>query len=215
LSVKPQWLALGIVAGVLGVLLLSNRQPLSPEGLPVIDTLQGYSDAITEAQALTKDLFDKYDAGEEMTAEDKAKLLDAARIIDNADRYLPAAVIPYLGAGKAYQFAGVLDVAQARYEQCLANVPGHKTDPIAVQTGTEAHFRLSQVQFALGNYKLAVQEADKAVKEEPGAPRYLSGRANALVQLKRVSEAKRDVKQALNLDPNDRVALGLHKLLGD
>jgi Flp pilus assembly protein TadD len=108
-----------------------------------------------------------------------------------------------------------LDVAQERYEQCLANVPGQKTDPVALQTGTEAHYRLSQVQFALANYKVALEEADKAIKAEPDAPRYLSGRANALVQLKRIPEAKKDVKKALELDPTDRVAVGLHKLLGD
>jgi tetratricopeptide (TPR) repeat protein len=212
---KRPWIAavVGIVV-LAAILLLSSNDPKSPEGMTVVDSLATYKSELLKAHEMTKPIFEKVDNGGEPTDQEKATLLDAARIIDNADRFLPNRTVPFLGAGKAYQFAGQRDLAEARYLQCLANLPyDSKDDPAIKETGYEAHYRLSQIYSDSQDYKKALTEADAAVKGHSDAPDYLVAKASALIQFKRIAEARPLLEAALKLEPTHEKAKGLLVLI--
>ncbi|MEZ0325526.1 MAG: hypothetical protein ACAH95_06445 [Fimbriimonas sp.] len=208
-----QWITpVAIAAGLVLVLVLSNRDVKSPEELELIDSQDKYSQALMTAHEMTKPIFDKTDEGDEPTEQEKDTLYKSAKIIDNANRLLPDRTIPFLGAGKAYMLAGDLETAELRFRQAIHNAAFDKT-PGSRETAFEAHYRLSQVRFKLRDYEGAFEEADKAVKGEPNGPEYLLARASALIQLKKYDEADRDIHAAVKLEPSNQEAIGLHALL--
>ncbi len=194
------------------MLVLSNRDVKSPEDLGIIDTQEGYSKGLLMAHEMTKPIFDRSDAGEEPTEQEKETLYNAAKLIDNANRLAPDKTIPFLGAGKAYMLAGDLERAELRYRQAIENAQFDKT-PGAKESGDEARYRLSLLRFKLQDYESAFEEANKAVQSQPNGVEYLVARASALIQLKRYEEADRDIHAAIRLEPNNKEAIGLHALL--
>jgi tetratricopeptide (TPR) repeat protein len=201
-----------VVGALVMVMVLSNREVNTPEGLGVVTSLDDYTKAIEMAHGLTKPIFDKADNGEELSRDEKEQLLRAAALIDNADRFLPDRTIPFLGAGKAYLLAGDLEMAEIRLRQCIDNARFDKT-PGAKETGYEAYFRLSQARFQLGDYEGARDAATEAIKGEPAGVMYLLARARALIQLKKYVDADKDIHAVAALDKTNKEAESLHKLL--
>jgi Flp pilus assembly protein TadD len=150
--------------------------------------------------------------GEDLTQKDKENLLEAAKTFRALNTFNPSLVTTAFGEGRCYQGIGQLEIAEANYRQAIENGKIDKSEP-AQLTVPEAHFRLSQVRFQVGDYESALQEAAAAVKAHPDSPNYLEARAAALVQLKRFKEADKDLHAALALDPVHKASLALHQLV--
>ncbi|MEZ0326679.1 MAG: tetratricopeptide repeat protein [Fimbriimonas sp.] len=214
ISAQKKWIVpLAIFGGLVLVLILSNREVKSPEDLGVIDTGEKYARALQIAQEMTQPIFKKADAGEALSDQEKDQLFTAGRLIDNANNLLPDRTIPFLGAGKAYMFAGDYGLAEQRFRQAINNVPFDKGTPQAQETGYEAHYRLSQLRFNIHDYKGAVEEATAAINGQPQGVEYYVARASALIQLKKYKEADFDLHSALKIEKDFQPAIRLHKLL--
>ncbi|CAN5481742.1 hypothetical protein BH11ARM1_BH11ARM1_04870 [soil metagenome] len=216
MSLKPGVILGIVVVGLAALLILSNGTPTTPEGFPLVDNVNTYKQQIIEANDKVKPLIIKAESGDDLTDQDVATLIESGKKLDNANRFQPNRVVPFLYAGKAYQFANLPELAEERYKQCLANLPYQPkdVDPKILQTGYEAHYRLSEILFNRGDYKTSLDEAMKAMTGEPESPDYLAATANALIQLKREPEASVLLTKSLTLAPKHRMSVGLAKMLG-
>jgi tetratricopeptide (TPR) repeat protein len=205
-----------LVVGAALVMYMSNREVTTPEGVPLISNVSQYNDTLRRAVDLSKGPLEAYDLGDELTAGQLNDLREAARLYDGVDLFWPTKFAPYLPAGKIYYILGDQELAQERLQQCIENAPLEQ-DPsvrgVVNATVYEAHYSLSLVKFALGDYKAAYAEANIAASGVPNSANYLAARASAAVQLKKVAEARKDVEQALKLDPNNKKSLQLQTLL--
>lgn len=179
---------------------------------PVIGHAGDYKIVLAEAERLSKEPLQKIANDEELTPQDMQSLTAASVQFQALVDFEPGLFAPHLALGMIYRSLGELETAERHLRQCLNNIPASVEDAIRA-TVAETHYQLSRVLFDRGKYKDAVSEATTAIKAEPHNPNYFAGRASALAQLDQRVEAKKDLRQALSLDPHHKRAKGLLKLL--
>lgn len=227
-------LAYPVIAVVLGLgaILLSNREPLGPSGRPIVRTVETYQKENTLSRELTLPIFAKANAGEEITAEERAKLLQAIPHLEAMNAYAPVKVGPYFVLGQIYQITGDVEAAGRAYEQSILNEPidtEERDNPALKATVIEAKALLSEVllEYAIRQSQSgakpatlkplrerALAWAEQAVKAQPDAPRYLAAKASALLALGREEEAKAAILAATAADPTHFKVRPLAALVG-
>lgn len=226
------------------VLFLSDRKVETPSGVDLIRNPNQYSEANSKAALLAFDIFRKADNGESISEDDKAKLREAEKYFEAMRLYNPTVVQSNFGAGKCFMLIGEKERAAERFEQAVMNkdIDQDKSKPNFNLTVYESMALLSEVTLDLAVEEIANQNSlsqandmvgaaaakkrsdsyfakaldysNKAVVAVPTATRYLIGRANILLALKRDADAKKDIAQAKKLSPNDPRVKMLAKLVG-
>jgi len=212
-----------VVVGAAAVVYLSNRPAISPDGQPVIMSVDQYQQVRQQVETLSKGPLLKVEAGQELSAENRASLQKSVGLVESLNGFQPNASATHVLAAKIYQALGNNVAAEERIRQAIfngeeeikmANTQGDKIR--AQQLGpavVEAHYMHSQLLLTQNDYEGALHQANHAVSSAPNSPDYLVARAAALIQLKRPEEALKDVNAALALDKTHKRGLQLLKLL--
>lgn len=215
-NVPPKYrgavIPVAVLVGFAILLFYSSGTTKMPNGVPMITNNDQYNELLKEAQDFTQKSFEKQDAGEDLTQEERVNAMKAANDFQAMNIYRPSMVFSEFAEGRCYQAVQAWDLAEAKYRQAILNGKFDKSDS-ANLTVPEAHFRLSQVRFQAGDYENALEEASRAVRAQPNNPDYLACRASVLIQLRRYDEASKDLQQALTLDPAHAKSEQLQKLL--
>lgn len=216
----PRWVWPAVGVAVLAVaLLLSNQTTTLPQsGSTAIMSDDEYVAAFKKADELSTSRIQAFEANQPLTADDKAKLREAGDLIDRIDAYKPQRASIFFASGQIHHILGEDDVAEERFRQCVLGTERQALDEsqyagIIRGTGAEAGYQLSLLLVNRRDFKGALEQADFAVKLDPQKAKYHTARASALNELRRTDEAKKELKIALALDPNDDRAKGLLHLL--
>ena len=205
--------------GALGLaMFLSNQTAPLPNGdLPVTSDAE-YNEAMTKMEGLSQDRIKASDAGRSLSSDDLAKLREASRLTDRMAAYAPLMASLYFISGKIHHILGEDQVAEERFRQCALGIakqaaaqPSDAKNLVA--TGAEAAYQLSLLLVVRRDFRGALEAADAAVKAVPLSSNYLTARASALNELRRTAEAKQDLQKALLLDPTNRRATALLRLI--
>lgn len=180
--------------------------------MPVIGQGGDYNKVLAEAESLSKVGLQKIANDEELTARDRKDLTAAAAQFQGLVAFEPTKFAPYLALGMIYRGLGNLEEAERMLKQCVNNIP-KSTDPAIIQTAAETKSQLSKALLAQGKSEDALTEANLAVETDRQNPSYLVTRASALIELKRMEEAKADLEEALRMDPSLTRASGMLKLI--
>lgn len=199
-------------------LILSNQTAPLPNGTAMIASNSEFATVEAKVQELTLGPIQAYDAGQKPSPADLKNLRAASDMVDRMTAFQPLASNFFFLSGKIHQILGEPQLAERGFRQCLllypADAESRPTERVQiVQTGAEAAYRLSLLLFSHGQIKDALQSADAAVKAFPNAPNYLVARAAALNELRRVDAAKKDLMQALALDPKNANAAALLRFI--
>lgn len=215
----PAWLPPVAFVGVLGAaLFLSNQTAPLPSGDVPIGNDAEYTEAMARMEGLSRDRIKAADAGETLTPDDLAKLREASRITDRMAAYAPLMASLFFISGKIHHVLGEDQVAEERFRQSALGIDKQiKAQPSdaanLTATGAEANYQLSILLLPKRDLKGALAAAEAAVKMVPQSSSYLTARASALNELRRTDEAKRDLQKALALDPANRRAAALLRLI--
>lgn len=210
--------AIAVAAFLIAALLifLSGRQTTTPEGLPLISTREEFETTLRRVVDGTKGILETWDRQGSITDAERKELRESARLCESLRYTAPENYLVHMLSAKIYLALGEQQLALERIRQCLNNIP-IQTDPSIKEevrlTEIEARYVLSLVLVSLGDYEQAYREANAAAEAIPSSANYLAARASALVQLKRLNEARRDVEAALRLDPEHTRSLQLRRLL--
>jgi tetratricopeptide (TPR) repeat protein len=187
----------------------SGAKEITP---PVLRTANEMPETAVQAQKLSQTALEKFSRDEPLTEDDLKNLREAGALLQGIINYEPGVVHPYVGAGLIYRALGAGDKAETLFTRAVNNgrILADEQSKLSV---AEAHYNLALIQIERRNYSQAVEEANQAIEAVPNSPNYLSARASAYIQLKKKREAMRDIRTALQLDPNHKRSLGLKKLL--
>ena len=214
MRINPLFITAG-VAALLAMLyagLHCNGTNNNDNPIPVIGNGEEYKQVLAEAERVSKEAFMKLNSDEPLTPEDRSNLSKATSQFQSLGAFEPNLFAPYLGLGMSYRGQNEPEMAEKMFRLCLERIP-LSTSPEIVQTSAEAHYQLSRALFDQKKYDFALAEAATAIETVHGDPNYLTARAAAYMQLKRLDEARKDLNEALKLDPNHRRASALKKLL--
>lgn len=222
-----------LAVGLALVVFLSGRDANGPGGEKLLRTPEDFSQTNERVKTTSLPIFQKADKGEELTAADKTALVKVAQDFESMIGFEPRRCGPNFGAGKAYMLLEDFEHAAERFEQCALNesVDPAKDTPELKATVIEAkalaseclievsaHYTASGDKDLLarvpGIYNHAYALADEAVKAIPNSAKYLLARGQALVNLKKIEEAKADITVALALEPDNPKARNLGILVG-
>ncbi len=219
------------------MLVLSNRPAVMPNGEKVISNDGDYSASLQQALTLSHDGVAAFNTGQELDRKQKDDVLKAAKILDNMNVYRQEEAAGFFEAGLLYYIVGNSDTALLRIQQSLANsqlIPKVRTEKTqAALEGIigDAHHILSMMAFDQKDYNRAVTEINEALRHVQ-RPNIFVARARAELQIadlylktqpksksdgdlaKKATEAAQDdINTALNLDPNNPMALRLNGLM--
>jgi tetratricopeptide (TPR) repeat protein len=241
---KNWLIAIGAVIALAAILFLSDRNGPTPSGVPLVRSPDQLVEVNNKAAMLAFGIFQNADNGLKVSDDDKAKLREALKLFEAMRLYDPTRVQSNLGAGKCYMILGEKEKAAERFEQAIVNKnvdpdhdkPNHKLtvyecmallSEVSVDLGVEeianynslsqahdtagAEIAKKHAEMYLGK---ALDYSNQAVLAVPEATRYLIGRANVLLVMKRDEDAKKDVAKAKALAPTDPRVLMMAKLVG-
>jgi len=205
------------------MLFLSNRPHVSSDGIEIFNNDSEYKIAVDKAKDLVEKPLERYDSGETLTAAELSALEEGAKLYEAANRFRPTDVMPYFMAGKTYQALGENEVAEERSRQAIYNgqaslesmrSTGDPKQISAIQlTLADAHYIRSMALFGMKDFDGARDEADQATRMNPNAPAYHVAAARAYLELRQLPTASAEIKIALSLDPNNKLAKQLAKLI--
>lgn len=204
--------ALVVVVICAFTLMSKTGGPTEADSVPIIGTGIEYNKILMQAEEMTKDVFEKINRDEELTFEDKAKLSKAASLFQGLRAFEPERPGPYIALGLIFRGLSQPKAAEEALNLCLRTLGGN-TSPEFLATSAEVHYQLSRVMFDAQKFDNAIAEASTAIQAVPDNPAYLTARAAAYLQSKRIDEAKQDLKAALKLDPSFPRAKTLMRLI--
>lgn len=195
------------VIGVALVIVLSNRPSQMPNGTQIIESEEQYNYALSQVSQMTPGAVSKFNMGIELEQPDKDAAKKGALIFDSMNAFRPDMTAGLFEAGLLYYLSGDTDTALSRLQQAIAD----ESQPVNLKAGTKAalnaviadcHHMLSVIAFDRHDYTKAADEANIALHSSPPRESYYFARAQAEVQLNRISDAKKDLKEALKLNPS-------------
>ena len=200
------------------VLVVSNQTAPLPQGGTAILNDSEYQSGVEKMQALSEERIRSFDAGEPLTADDKAKLREAGVLVDRLNTYAPLMASLYFISGKIHHILGEDEVAEQMFRQCVLGSPAQAAAQPANAmtinaTGAEAAYQLSLLLLARGDVKGALEQADNALAVVPQSSLYHTARGSALNESRRIPEALEELKQAVALDPSNTRASSLLRFI--
>lgn len=180
--------------------------------MPVIGSGSEYQQVLKEAAEASQKPLEKMARDEALTPDDRTQLSTAASLFEGIVAYQPQGFAPYLALGMIYRGLNDSERAERSLRQALNNLPGNPSPEIK-QTVAEVHYQLSRVLFDKKDYDGAIAEASTAEQSNPENADYPTAKAAALLQANRVSDAKKALEAALKLDPQNKRAQTLMKLV--
>jgi len=199
--------------------------------VPVYASSAEYSDNLEKAEGLSSAALEKYERGEELSAEDKSKLSEALKIFEGLIAFTPDMFGAYFGAGKIEMALSRPEKAFVYFQNFLQLAPANPADPLKPAL-SEAHVILATIYEDHGEMDKVKEHADKAVAAYPSHPNALALKASVLLRdtsalradgkgdadqekkaKKLEEEAHQLVDQALRIDPNNGRAKSLHGLM--
>ena len=203
-----------VVALVLAAIVVFSR-PGAPGAKNISNNAQ-MKEAVKQVTALSGPQIEKYDLGGTLTEKDLSDLRAAIPFYRQLSQFEPNNWHPYFAMGKIYHIFGEDENAEPMFNECLKLVDQEKNPQLikfAHNTAVETIYQLSEIAQKKGDAQEAYRLADKAAKEVPNSPPYRTQRASALIELRRIDEAKKELAAALKLDPNYPKAITLAKFL--
>jgi len=194
-------------------LLLSNQPTKLVGGGDAITTENQYEAARIEMEKLSLEHIKAFDDGAKLSLADLAEVRKAGDIIDRMTKYAPLASGLFYLSGKIHHVLGEDQLAEDRYLQCTLVVPndaaGHPNHAVEIKReGAECSYQLSELLLRRREKEGAFAAADAAVKANKNEV-YLTARGSALNELGRIDEAKKDLREALKINPGYARAKGL------
>ena len=245
MKLKPEMIAAGLIAGLAALMIFSDKTVKTQSGANILRNVNEYQSSINKAAELATTVFQKADAGQELSEQDKSNLELAAKEFEAMKAYDPKSVTAVFGAGKCYMILGDKQRASENLEQAYLNYqidPSKELDGVK-DTAIEAAGLLSEVVFTQGNdsiadYNSASQSGDKttaqtkqkeaqiyykksfdyaniAVQQKPNGFRYLLARCQVLLATGNKDQALKDFQTAKSLAPTDYKVVMFGKLLGN
>jgi tetratricopeptide (TPR) repeat protein len=190
---------LGVVAIVL-IFVFSGQMRPSTEP-PLISSSGDYRETLRKAQALSQPILEKVDAGEEIDDADRVDLRESARLFEGLVAYRPVFAPNQYLLGRIYQALGEDDTALRKLNDCVRSIEADTKDETLRRLDAEARYQATLSLERIGAYREAEIEAKVAVGAYPDNPNFLAALASAQVQLKRLDEARSNLKKALAIDP--------------
>lgn len=206
------WLRISILVS-LGICLCGAGCSRSSEGdVPILQSPQDYATSLDEAQKLSQRHLQAFHNGEDLDEKARADLRSARSLFQGLMEYNSNSVGPVFGAAEIDFALGDLDTAERNYRQAINLL--HVDAPAAeVATVAEAHNQLANLLVLKGSFKEADEHAKAAMQMSPKNADYAVTRASAKTQLHEEGEATKLCALALSLDPSNKRALSLLKLL--
>lgn len=184
-----------------------------PSSPVVLANNDQYAEANKAAAGLAAGPFEKIDAGEPLKDEDRRALRDAIRDWDGMVAFAPDRPAPLFTSGQAKAALGDYNGAIRSFQQFITSVGPSPEQPDVRVMAADAHYLTGTSKVALKDYAAAVTDFNAALALEPSRPEYLAERAGAELQLGRKGDAGADLRKALAIDPSNRRAQGLSKLI--
>lgn len=207
------WAVAGAI--LLAVLVIGGcSRPADPNAPPIIRSAAAYEETRQEAWQLAREGLVASETGEELTPKQLYDLGEALRLFRGLVAFQPSNFGPHYGAAKIAHALGSTEEARRSYEQALRLASGSPSLE-AKQVVADAHDSLSRLALIDGELKIAEDQARLAVAMEPENPNYQASLVSALVQAKKLDEARRVLAAASKLDPTNRRLIALRKLLDD
>jgi tetratricopeptide (TPR) repeat protein len=178
----------------------------------VVRTPDDLNHAVEDAEKLSKDPLQRFVEDKPLSAKDKNDLLHAAAILQGIVAYEPTAVNPLLGLGLTYR-ALEQDENAEMYFQRVVDLAGPSSTDEAKLAVAESRYNLALILIQRREYDKARELAAEAVAAAPNSANYHAALAEAFLQLDRKSDAVIEIRVALNLDPTNKRALRLKKLV--
>lgn len=180
--------------------------------IPVFTSNEEFNAALREAVDLSKLPLERFDQGVAMEAQDKSDLIKSAKIYNGLIAYSPTSFALYLGAAKVDLALGDPQRAKQRLEQSLRIIP--QSGGADVQRSVaEIHYQLGSIALNEKDFKLALARAQAALDTAPKDPNYWVLKGSAEVQLRQLSDARKSLEKALEIDPSNHRGLLLKRLI--
>jgi tetratricopeptide (TPR) repeat protein len=180
--------------------------------IPLIRNEGEFSVILQEAQRLSEGPLRRFDQGEELSEQDRKDLRKASASFQGLIAFKPSAFGPRFGAAKVFHALGDRQRAGEQFERALMNQPQQPT-PEHVVLIAEAHDSLARLLMLENRDELAAEHSEKAMALFPDNAEYWTTRAEIELNHDHVDQAKGYLSKALELDPDNRRAQRLVKLI--
>ncbi len=182
---------------------------------PTIRTTAEAADYLKKAELISTAPLEKADRGDVLTDNDKDNLREAANIFDGLIAFSPAQYANYFGAGKMRFALNEYERSFNLMQQAITLAPPPNTKPSqdVIEMVAEAHYVSSECLVAMQRFAEAAEAARLACQWIPTSANYVAAQASAELQLKDEDKARMLVIKALGIDPKNKRALQLAKLL--
>lgn len=202
-------IAMGLALALFGC---GNTGPGAKAVAPVVSP-EEYRQTLSKVQSQSQSLILAYDEGEALDDDGKRRLAEADERTERLAQFDPTNPALFLLRGKFSLALGDSPQAIERFTQALALLPDNQTKPEERVLAGEAYGGLARAAENQRNWEEAEVRAAEAIQRQPKDPRWLTIRASALVQLKRIPEAREALDAALKQDPNYPRAVQLKRLM--
>jgi tetratricopeptide (TPR) repeat protein len=200
------------------IIFSGSHQPLTPDGLEAIQSVDEYQTTLKQADAIWKDRMIKVDRGEKLTADDLQQLKKAEVLYERLGYFEPKTTGIGFAIGRIDVCFGEIGKAEDEFKQTIFNSKlddNKKQGPAEESLVGETHYFLAECYEEQNVWPSALDESNQAIVINPDRPNYFYVRARAEVQLKQVPEADADLKKALDMDPTNEPAMTLYEMIHD
>ena len=181
-----------------------------------IQTAQEYSTVLAEAEKLATPVLKKADVGETLNSQELQDIAQAEIKFDRLSKFRPSNNGPYFMSGRIAFARGDNAKAIEKLQLCLSNTPSNPApgyEKVMNSMAGDCHFMIANIKLNQGQFAAAEQEANFALERIPGSSGYLTVRARALIEQRKLKEAKADLEQAVKADANNSQAKSLLKFI--
>lgn len=204
-------IGLGVLAWALTFRGCSKAED-APDEIPVYRTSSEANRAMEEAAKLSIQPLSDFQRGDALGAPQVADLARAARLLKGVVAFQPGYFTAYTAVGRIEFVLGDTDEAE-RYLREAVRLGPESPEGEWRMLAAETHYWLARTLYAEKLFAGSLDEAEIALTLAPDNVENLFARAQALVQLGKPEEARKDVVKALELDPDHAPSRRLKKLL--
>jgi tetratricopeptide (TPR) repeat protein len=186
---------------LLAILIMGCSPGGSPDGPLLITGESQYNQVVQQLEKETQPILERFYADEELSADEIEVVRKSLRQWKGLIAFAPGKFSNYFGAGQAHyvlkDHTQALLYLQDSIQRSPAELRGVERSMVA-----EAFHLAGRSSLYIGRFEQAEAAAREARKLEPKSAQYAFSLADSLVALKKEDDAKKVLKEALQLDPN-------------